>query len=319
MCCACTVQEVDLLASPQDAHDAEVQGHAARPPSSDYTVRAGTGLVAALEARGERAVEECGQLIDAIVHAGHGDGGKTGVVYVSGRELSCMPVPLSANARAVRGCAERGGVSAGVLKGWLKGAGDKGKAREDEDGDSAPTEESWQITQVGCGGVMAEKREWRCDAASVLLLRKSTRAHTHVHACVLLTHTHGWRRDFACVCVCVCVFIFVCGMHWQERIDALKGFPSGLLVVQRDRTGDQGRSALLQVILCVCVYKHPHPRTLKQEHLPQCPLFRPRVCLCVCECVYACMCVCECVYMRACSCLDEHTWILQCATRHVCE
>ena len=116
-------------------------------------MRAGTGLVAALEARGERAVEECGQVIDAIVR------GETGVVYVSGRELSCMPVPLSANARAVSGCAERGGASAVVLKGWLKGADerDKGKTREDEDGDSAPTEESWQITQVGsCHG--REKR-----------------------------------------------------------------------------------------------------------------------------------------------------------------
>ena len=170
-------------------------------------------------------------------------------------------------------------------------------------------------------GVLWPRKESGAVTQRLCCCYGKVHAHTHmrmhVHACVLLTHTHGWRRDFACVCVCV--FIFVCGMHWQERIDALKGFPSGLLVVQRDRTGDQGRSALLQVILCVCVYKHPHPRTLKQEHLPQCPLFRPRVCLCVCECVYACMCVCECVYMRACSCLDEHTWILQCATRHVCE
>ena len=160
-------------------------------------MRAGTGLVAALEARGERAVEESGQLIDAIVHAGHGEGGETGVVYVSGRELSCMPVPLCANARAVSGCAERGGASAGVLKGWLKGAGerDTGKAREDEDGNSAPmkqsferswNERSWQITQVGCGSVMAKEREWRCDASSVLLLQKITRAHTHAHARVCM-------------------------------------------------------------------------------------------------------------------------------------
>jgi hypothetical protein len=306
MCRACTAQQVDLLASSraQDAHDAEVQGRAARPSSSDYTVRAGTGLVAALEARGERAVEECGQLIDAIVHAGHGEGRATGVVYVSGRELSCMPVPLSANARAVSGCAERGGVGAGVLKGWLKGAGDKGKAREDEDGDSAPTEESWQITQVGCGGVMAEKREWHCDAASVLLLRKSTHAHTHVHArhaCVHLTHTHGWRRDFACVCVCVCVcvFIYVCGMHWQERIDALKGFPSGLLVVQRDRAGDQGRSVLLQVILCVCLCTSTRTRARSNRSIFHSVHYSGPVCVCACVNVYMRACVCVCVYVYA--------------------
>jgi hypothetical protein len=257
MCCACTVQEVDLLASPQDAHDAEVQGHAARPPSSDYTVRAGTGLVAALEARGERAVEECGQLIDAIVHAGHGEGGKTGVVYVSGRELSCMPVPLSANARAVRGCAERGGVSAGVLKGWLKGAGDKGKAREDEDGDSAPTEESWQITQVGCGGVMAEKREWRCDAASVLLLRKSTRAHTHAHAraCMCALDAHAWMEERLCVCLCLCLCLYFCVWHALAGTDRRPERLSEWIARGATRQNWRPRTLCLVTgdFVCVCV------------------------------------------------------------------
>jgi hypothetical protein len=259
MCRACTAQQVDLLASSraQDAHDAEVQGRAARPSSSDYTVRAGTGLVAALEARGERAVEECGQLIDAIVHAGHGEGRATGVVYVSGRELSCMPVPLSANARAVSGCAERGGVGAGVLKGWLKGAGDKGKAREDEDGDSAPTEESWH-----------------CDAASVLLLRKSTHAHTHVHAraCMCALDAHAWMEERLCVCLCLCLCLclYLCVWHALAGTDRRPERLSEWIARGATRQSWRPRTLCLVTgdFVCVFVYKHPHPRTLKQEHLP---------------------------------------------------
>ena len=156
----------------QDAHDDEFQGVSAGKSGrrQDFTVRAGTGLAAALEARGASAVEaRCGgQLVDAIVHAG----GDTGVVYVSSRELSLMPC---ASASAGRG---RG--SAGGLKGWMKCAAGKQKAGEDADGGSVSAEESWQSTKA--------------------------------------------------------------------RIDALKAFPRAVLVVERARECDQGRTVALQVL-----------------------------------------------------------------------
>eukprot|EP00802_Teleaulax_amphioxeia_P018211 Tamp_18397.p1 GENE.Tamp_18397~~Tamp_18397.p1 ORF type:complete len:243 (+),score=24.53 Tamp_18397:8-736(+) len=158
-----------------DAHDDEFQGVSAGKSGrrQDFTVRAGTGLAAALEARGASAVEaRCGgQLVDAIVHAG----GDTGVVYVSSRELSLMPC---ASASAGRG---RG--SAGGLKGWMKCAAGKQKAGEDADGGSVSAEESWQSTKA--------------------------------------------------------------------RIDALKAFPRAVLVVERARECDQGRTVALQMDLSV--------------------------------------------------------------------
>ncbi len=181
----------------------------------DFTVRAGTELVAALRARGECAVEaRCGgQLVDAIVHAG----GDTGVVYVSSRELSHMPC---ASASAGR----RGGGS-GSLKGWLKGAAGKEKAGEDADGGSVPAEESWHSTKA--------------------------------------------------------------------RIDALKAFPRAVLVVERARECDQGRTVALQVLSS----RHVRCRLQTRPHTRACLSHMSRVTS----------------PTRA----HAHRWIFQYGTRHL--
>jgi hypothetical protein len=92
------------------------------------TVRAGSELVAALEARGINSCEDASQLVDAVLPSG------TGVVFLSSSDLAHMVA-------SCRLSGEKGGsdgknsktcsCGAGGLKGWLKGT-EKSKHQVDK-------------------------------------------------------------------------------------------------------------------------------------------------------------------------------------------
>jgi hypothetical protein len=139
----------------------------------DVTACPGSGISAALEARGVVCKEAGQQVVDAL-------SGGTGFVYISGDELASCPRPQPAEG------GPGGGRCCGVsgLAGWLTACGSRTKSK------NGPH----------CNGDSSSNNDWR---------------------------------------------------YASDRIDQLKTLPNGLLVVQRDKSADEGRIAKLQSELSI--------------------------------------------------------------------